>query len=58
MNGQELKVLREKLGLSQTAFAEKLGISAGAVSKIESGANGLRGSTKKLAEILAIQPVS
>ena len=41
MNKEELKALRDKLGLSQEAMGEKLGITAGAISRIESGENNM-----------------
>lgn len=49
MTGEELKALREKLGLSQTALAEKLFITRDAVSKLESGKNVMGRQTKALA---------
>ena len=53
MDKEKLKELRVKLDLTQEEMAERLGITAGAVSKIETGAHGLRGSTRKLAEQMA-----
>jgi len=35
MNNTEIKLLRDKLGLTQDAFAAKLGVSSGAVKKWE-----------------------
>ena len=39
MNGQELKALREHLGLSQSELAKRLFISRDAVAKLEAGKN-------------------
>lgn len=36
---ERIKTVREKAGLSQTAFAAKIGVSRSAVNKIESGEN-------------------
>lgn len=36
-NSETLKIVRDYLGLSQTSFAEKLGISQAVISKIEKG---------------------
>lgn len=38
MSGDEFKVYRTRLGYSQTALAEKLGVSQEMISEIESGA--------------------
>ena len=40
-----LKLVRKKLGLSQKDFGSKLGITGGAVSKLESGQNNLTEQT-------------
>ena len=53
MDGKALKAIRERLQLTQAQLGEKLGISSGAVSRIENGVHGLRGSTRILAEQLA-----
>jgi transcriptional regulator with XRE-family HTH domain len=37
MNGPELKQRREELGLTQTTFAEVLGITANTISRYERG---------------------
>lgn len=37
MNSQEVKVLRENLGLTQSEFADKLGTSRNTVARIEAG---------------------
>lgn len=52
MNAQELKALRLRLNLTREAMAEKLGITASAVYKIESGENQMRKSVAMLAEQL------
>lgn len=41
MTNKELRALRLKLGLTREAMAEKLGITASAVYKIESGENNM-----------------
>jgi transcriptional regulator with XRE-family HTH domain len=35
--GQELRAARERIGLSQTALADRLGVSPAYISKIEAG---------------------
>lgn len=55
MDGKELKALREKLGLSQAAMGEKLYITAGAVSRLESGDNKMGRQTEALAMQLEAQ---
>ena len=52
MNGQELKALRLRLGLTREAMAEKLGITASAVYKIESGENNMSKPVAMLAATL------
>ena len=52
MTGEELKALRLRLNLTREAMAEKLGITASAVYKIESGENQMRKSVEMLAEKL------
>jgi DNA-binding transcriptional regulator YiaG len=51
MKAQEIKELRARLELSQTAFGEKLGITRDAVAKLESGENNM----SRPVEILATQ---
>lgn len=55
MDKEELKALRVKLGLTQKEFGDKLGLKRSAIAKLESGKNGLRGSTLKLVEQLETQ---
>lgn len=52
MNGTDLRILRKRLQISQEELGKKLGITGGAVSRIETGRHGLRGSTQILAEQL------
>lgn len=52
MNGEQLKALRLHLNLTREAMAERLGITASAVYKIESGENKMRKSVSILAEQL------
>ena len=56
MTGEELKALRLRLGLTREAMAEKLGITASAVYKIESGENQMRKSVALLAKMLCDKP--
>lgn len=37
MIGENLRIIRKRLGMSQAEFAEKLGITGAALSKIENG---------------------
>lgn len=53
MNKEELKALRLRLNLTREAMAEKLGITASAVYKIESGENQMRKSVAMLCQQLA-----
>ena len=39
---ERIKVLRKKLNLSQESFGERLGITGGGISKLESGQETLR----------------
>lgn len=41
MDNKELRALRLRLGLTQKAMAEKLGITLSAVFKLESGENNM-----------------
>lgn len=58
MNGQELKALREKLGLSQSEFARNIYLTPSAVNHMESGKNPVSGQTEALALQLATQLAS
>ncbi len=53
MTNEELKVLRLKLGLTQTQLAEKLGVTLSAIFKLESGENNMSKPVAMLASILA-----
>ena len=53
MTGEELRALRLRLGLSQRAMGERLGISHSAVVKLESGKNNMSKPVAMLAERLA-----
>ena len=52
MDGKELRDIRKRLGLSQSQFAEKLGITTSSVARQEQGVIGISGSTAKLARLL------
>lgn len=56
MTGEELKALRLRLNLTREAMAGKLGITASAVYKIESGENQMRKSVALLAKMLCDKP--
>ena len=51
MTAKQLKKLRLKLGMTQVELADELGITHGAVSKIEAGINKI----SKPVELLAIR---
>lgn len=48
VDGQYLKELRDKLNMSQSAFAHVLGVSKKAIEKWEQGKNPIKGSTSRL----------
>ncbi len=52
MGGEELRRIRQRLGLSQSQFAEQLGITTSSVARQEQGVIGISGSTAKLARLL------
>ena len=52
MTGEEIKALREKMGLSQKAFARKLGTSLNTVNRWEKGVHKPAQMAKKLLEQL------
>jgi DNA-binding XRE family transcriptional regulator len=52
MNKEELKELRHKLGLSQPAMAEKLGVTRDAIAKYEAGDCNISRPVAMLAEQL------
>ena len=52
MDGEELRRIRQRLGLSQSQFAEQLGITTSSVARQEQGVIGISGSTAKLARLL------
>jgi transcriptional regulator with XRE-family HTH domain len=53
MNGEHVKHLRTRLGMTQTAFAERLGVSLSLISRIEPGAIPI--SRKLACKIYAVQ---
>ncbi len=55
MDGKELKALRVKLGLSQVQMAEKLYITAGAVSRLEADKNTMSRQTAAL--VAQLEPI-
>jgi transcriptional regulator with XRE-family HTH domain len=52
MDGEELRRIRKRLGLSQSQLAEQLGITTSSVARQEQGVIGISGSTAKLARLL------
>lgn len=48
VNGQYLKDLRDRLNMSQSAFAHVLGVTKKAIEKWEQGKNPIKGSTSRL----------
>jgi DNA-binding transcriptional regulator YiaG len=53
MTSKDIRRLRKQLGLSQSEFAELVGVTANTVARWERGEMGLRTTTVKLLEILA-----
>lgn len=51
----DLKALRLRLGWSQARMAEILGLDRSGVSRMETGASGIKGPTRKLLEQLAAE---
>ncbi|WP_285055171.1 helix-turn-helix domain-containing protein [Pedobacter ginsengisoli] len=57
--GKNIRALRQKLNLSQTNVAEKLGISTPAYSKIETGLTDINLSRlKQISEFFKVHPIS
>lgn len=54
----DLKALRVRLGWSQAKMAEALGLDRSGVSRMETGASGIKGPTRKLLEQLAAEGVA
>lgn len=54
--GQKVKNLREKLMLSQRAFASKLGVSSTAISQIENGGGVTGKLAKRICEAYKVNP--
>lgn len=52
MTGKELRAMRRRLGLTQAAFAEQLGITSNSLARQERGVIGISGSTATLARLL------
>jgi DNA-binding transcriptional regulator YiaG len=53
MTPKEIRRLRQRLELSQSGFAEIVGVTTNTVARWERGEMGLRTTTVKLLEILA-----
>jgi transcriptional regulator with XRE-family HTH domain len=57
MIGECIRSIRESLGLTQTQFAEKLGMTSPAISQIESGKRKPAYDTiKKMIEVFNLNP--
>lgn len=57
MSDSSIKEIRKKRGLTQVQLAQLLGVTQGAVQKLETGENDLTGKMlKKLATILNVEP--
>jgi transcriptional regulator with XRE-family HTH domain len=52
VTGDELRAIRQRLGLTQVEFAERLGIASNSLARQERGVIGISGSTAKLAQLL------
>jgi len=52
VTGEELRAIRQRLGLTQVQFAERLGIASNSLARQERGVIGISGSTAKLARLL------
>jgi len=52
MNKEQVKALRKRLGLTQSKFAEKMGVTLQAVQHWEQGRRSVAGSAEKLMECL------
>lgn len=53
MTGQTLRLIRKRLGLTQVAFAEQIGVAPNTVARWERGEMGMKGTTEKLIKLLA-----
>jgi transcriptional regulator with XRE-family HTH domain len=53
-NGAAIRSIRELAGLSQRALAEKIGISTGALSQVESGGGMKPENLKRTAGVLGV----
>lgn len=57
MNGNCIKEIRKRKGITQVELAKLLDVTQGAVQKLESGENDLTGKMlKKLADVLNVEP--
>lgn len=55
MTGEDVRKLRDRLGLTQAAFAERCGVSRVTVARWEAGLMGIGPAATKLLEFLAAQ---
>lgn len=55
MTPTRLRQIRKRLQLSQESFAERIGVAANTVARWERGELGMRLSTERLIEMLALQ---
>ena len=58
MTGTEVRQIRKRLGLTQAALAEQIGVTASSVARWEQGVIGIRESAARLLQLLAKQSPS
>ncbi len=56
MTGKELKAIRKKLGLTQTQFAELVGVTRNSIARQEREEIGIREPLARLIKLLAEHP--
>ena len=55
MTGEELRRIRLRLGLTQAAFAPRLGITSNSLARLERGERGVSETLALLAQVVAQQ---
>jgi transcriptional regulator with XRE-family HTH domain len=53
MNGQEMRLIRRKLGLTQEKFGELMGVTGNSIARQERGEMGIREPVARLARLLS-----
>jgi len=56
MTGDEVRRLRERLGVTQARLGEMLGVARNSVARWERGEMGIRPSAAKLLQLLSTRP--